>query len=544
MGLITSLNFQANWNITTLTSFDGGNMTGLTHLYIENNQLTSFNGSGLSSLYELNISENQLTSFNGSGLTSLTDLNLSNNPLTTFNGGDMGLITELYFMDNWNISTLTSFDGGNMTGLTELNLNENQLTSFNGSGLSSLMGLYLSYNQLTSLDGLIFPSSIAALNLSSNQLTSFDGTIFPNLNHLNLQNNLLLTSFDGTGLSSLTYLNLYGNPLTTFIGGDMGLITILDFFNWNITTLTSFDGTGLSSLTQLWLGGNQLTSFDGTGLSSLTALGLGNNQLTSFNGTGLSSLTDLSLEGNLLTSLDVSPLVNLYFLRLYLMGVKGNPTLTNPITPSSNNQILFDLAQHSINGGRFFSTNGRTSASNSDYDNLLNNLAWSFSGLDLIVVGNGKMRIKGLTSGGGTTTTTTTEAPTTTTTTTTAIPQGLISNVVINTRLGKNGETFYEYNVTLNQDKYDTSAIISTNIGETIAADDIYFYGVDSNGNFIIDNNGDSVNGQNYTVDNLGGMLPIRKDLFTGNLRVAIGYYVNEQNYGVYEIYPTVYTVS
>jgi len=166
-----------------------------------------------------------------------------------------------------------------------------------------------------------------------------------------------LTSFDGTGLTSLTNLSLYSNQLTSL----EGFILPTSLINLGLVNnqLTSFDGTGLTSLTQLYLDSNQLTSFDGTGLSSLTYLDLQNNQLTS----------------------------------------------------SSNNQILNQLNQNGLSGGEFTSVNGRTSASNTDYDNLLNNLGWTFYGLDLIIVGSGKLRVKGVNSGGGTTTTTTTESP-------------------------------------------------------------------------------------------------------------------------------------
>jgi Leucine-rich repeat (LRR) protein len=298
---------------------------------------------------QLQLDNNQLTSFDGTGLSGLTQLGLGNNQLTSLSGFTFpSSLTNLNLAEN----QLTSFDGTGLSGLTVLQLGNNQLTSFDGTGLSGLTGLQLSNNQLTSVDvtGL---SSLTNLQLGNNQLTTFDGTGLSSLTGLNLINNQL-TSFDGTGLTSLTFLNLNNNPLTTFIGGDMGQITDLNFQdNWNITTLTSFDGGNMVGLTELYLYGNQLTSFDGTGLSSLTSLQLGNNQLT----------------------------------------------------PTANNQILNQLNQHGLSGGNFQSSNGRTSASNTDYDNLLNNLGWTLSGLDLVtplVTGNGKLRVKGFTSGGGT----------------------------------------------------------------------------------------------------------------------------------------------
>jgi hypothetical protein len=127
MGQITYLSFQ-NWGISTLTSFDGTGLTGLTYL---------------------DLASNQLTSFDGTGLTGLTGLSLAGNPLISFYGGDMTQIGSLNFPGDWSLNTLETFDGGNMTALTQLILNYNQLTSFDGTGLSSLGFLSLVENQLT-----------------------------------------------------------------------------------------------------------------------------------------------------------------------------------------------------------------------------------------------------------------------------------------------------------------------------------------------------------------------------------------------------------
>ena len=73
---------------------------------------------------------------------------------------------------------------------------------------------------------------------------------------------------------------------------------------------------------------------------------------------------------------------------------------------------------------------------------------------------------------------------------------------------------------------------------------DLRLFGVDGNGNVIISNNGSTLSSQIVNFNSDICSLNVFNYQFTGNLRVAIGYYVNEQNYGVYEIYPTVYTVS
>ena len=168
---------------------------------------------------------------------------------------------------------------------------------------------------------------------------------------------------------------------------------------------------------------------------------------------------------------------------------------------------------------------------------------------------NGKLRGKGITSGGGTTTTTTTteaptttttttEAPTTTTTTTEAPTSTTMSSVSVSNSTGKNGETNFQYNIVLNQNKYMTASFIGGDIGQSINSSDLMFFAVDSNGSFILGNNGSPLNGANYTNDDLGANFIVRNDLFNGNLRVAICYFTNSSGYVVYEIYPTVFTVS
>jgi Leucine-rich repeat (LRR) protein len=105
--------------------------------------------------------------------------------------------------------TIISCDSnGTVNGdVTYLSLISNQLTSFDGTGLSGLNTLFLNDNQLTSLSGFTFPSSLTNLLLTDNQLTSFDATGLSGLTTLNLDNNQL-TSLDLSGLPNLFDLSL------------------------------------------------------------------------------------------------------------------------------------------------------------------------------------------------------------------------------------------------------------------------------------------------------------------------------------------------
>jgi len=117
-------------------------------------------------------------------------------------------------------------------------------------------------------------------------------------------------------------------------------------------------------------------------------LNLGLNSLTSLDTTSLTSLTSLNLNGNQITTLDVSNSPSLSSLDLS----------SNPITTSANNQLLQQLNQKALLYGYFYSNNFRTAASNADYDNLLNELGWTLSGVDLIStpVASGRIAVRGV----------------------------------------------------------------------------------------------------------------------------------------------------
>jgi hypothetical protein len=73
-----------------------------------------------------------------------------------------------------------------------------------------------------------------------------------------------------------------------------------------------------------------------------------------------------------------------------------------PLTPSINNSLLAQLAANELandwDTGQFSTQGGRTSAGTTDYDYLIAN-GWTITGADLVVVGSGKLRIKGVTTG-------------------------------------------------------------------------------------------------------------------------------------------------
>jgi hypothetical protein len=125
---------------------------------------------------------------------------------------------------------------------------------------------------------------------------------------------------------------------------------------------------------------------DGTPSGDITYLNLSSNQLTSFDGTGLTSLSQLVINGdNQLTSIDVSPLTN-------LNNLSVNDNLLDSV---DNDLILSQLVANGRNDGIATTSGGRTSAGTNDFMTLQSR-GWNLQGFNLPVVGNGKLRVKGV----------------------------------------------------------------------------------------------------------------------------------------------------
>ena len=203
------------------------------------------------------------------------------------------------------------------------------------SGLTSLQGLHMWNNDLTSLPEDVFDglASLQQLILFSNQLASLPDGVFDGLSSLkvlDLDNNDLTSLpedvFDG--LTSLRRLGLGSNRLASLPNGVFDNLTILErltLYDNSLSELPADVFDGLTSLQLLSLDSNDLTSlpedvFDG--LTSLRRLGLGSNQLASLpNGVfdGLTSLQRLYLYDNNLSELPAGVfdgLSNLQLLRL------------------------------------------------------------------------------------------------------------------------------------------------------------------------------------------------------------------------------------
>jgi leucine-rich repeat protein SHOC2 len=177
-------------------------------------------------------------------LTSLTKLNLNRNQLTSL-PAELGQLTSLTRLDLFgNQLTSVPAEIGQLTSLEGLDLRYNQLTSVPAEigQLTSLKLLFLSGNQLTSLPAEIGQlTSLEGLYLDRNQLTSVPAEIGQ--------------------LMSLVELSLSGNQLTS-LPAEIGQLTSLErlYLDGNQLTSVPVEIGQLTSMRELFLGGNQLTS--------------------------------------------------------------------------------------------------------------------------------------------------------------------------------------------------------------------------------------------------------------------------------------------
>ena len=221
-GRVVKLKLE-NFGLTGAVPADIGQLTSLTKLNLNRNQLTSVPAElgQLTSLEGLDLRSNQLTSVPAEigQLASLRKLSLGGNQLTSV-PAEIGQLTSLEVL-NLNGNQLTSLPAeiGQLTSLKCLDLHENQLTSVPAEigQLTSLKLLFLCGNQLTSVPAEIGQlTSLKELSLYNNQLTSVPAEIgqLMSLVELSLSGNQLTSLPAEIGqLASLTWLNLKGNEL-------------------------------------------------------------------------------------------------------------------------------------------------------------------------------------------------------------------------------------------------------------------------------------------------------------------------------------------
>ncbi|CAM3422793.1 hypothetical protein FLLO111716_09415 [Flavobacterium longum] len=315
-------------DLTGIQSF-----TGLELLFCGNNLLTTIDVSGMPALKVLVADHNQITSINVASLVNLESIELSNNQLTSLalNGQGLSSLRGVSVGNN----QLTSINVSGISTLENYSFPNNQMTTLNLSGLANLKSLDCSGNQLTSLainnllnmellscygnalTSLTFSGAMLnfnSINCSQNQLTSLNVGNLTNLVELRVNNNTL-TTLNTTGLTSLKTLDCNVNNFSAI---NVTGLTALEFFSIDQNELPSLTIDGLPNLKSISLMENQLTTLNLSNLPALTQLNCGKNLLTSADFTNLPSLEYLFCEQNALASLTVAGMPNLQRLFCHL----------------------------------------------------------------------------------------------------------------------------------------------------------------------------------------------------------------------------------
>ena len=386
LSALESLSIRSNnatWGPLTGTIPDWiGNLTGLTVLDLNGNQLEGHIPDGLSdltNLTQLTLQDNQLEGQlpDLASLTALQNLHVGNNQLEQGPLPDLSNLTDLQILGlNHNqftgsIPTWIS----NLTSLTQLYLNDNQLTGqipAGIGGLSGLISLSLHNNRLTGQ----IPASLGSLSnlnylvLDSNRLTGSVPSELGNLGslfNLSLHNNRLTGSIpsDLGSLTNLTQLRLENNQLTGQIPSELGSLTRLLHLRLQDNQLTGQIPSELGRLTNLnslYVQRNRLTGNipDLSALTGLWWLYLHDNRLTGNapNLNNASNLNSLGLGGNDLDldwstfgssgSVNLETGHNMYYLYLHDSGLEG--PIPDWIGANHTNLIEFWLQYNSITG--------------------------------------------------------------------------------------------------------------------------------------------------------------------------------------------------
>ena len=226
------------------------------------------------------------------------------------------------------------------TSLIILDCQSNQLTSLDVSSNTSLKSLICYQNRLTSLNlGNI--TTLTFLSCGKNQLTSLDVSMNTSITRLECQDNQL-TSLNIGNITSLLYLDCGLNQLTSL---DVSRNTTMELLFCQGNQLKSLYLGNNTTLTGVYCGDNQLTSIDVSMNTALRDLSCYNNKLTTLDISNNTALRSLSFDENEITFIDVSHAPNLTTLncmknQLTSLDVSNNTALTYLVC---NVNLLTDL---------------------------------------------------------------------------------------------------------------------------------------------------------------------------------------------------------
>ncbi|XP_061482065.1 nephrocan-like [Rhineura floridana] len=266
--------------------------------------------SSLSNLQSLTLDGNNMESASGApSLSNLKYLSMENNKLHSFSGSFFTSLHNLLFL-NLNGNFLTSTPSDLPKSLLSLKLERNQLTMLtfgDMTQLANLSELFLSENQLSSLDGAQFLLSLTRLELSGNKLRTIPLRLPATLQKVDCSNNLIemIKAQEFQALQDLKHLFLDNNIVTTFEEGALQNCRLLSNLALEQNLLSSIPLRLPHTLARLDLKGNSIKRIkeeELTNLRLLQVLNLRNNKVSTLDHSlfkYLPRLRYLYLDGNL-----------------------------------------------------------------------------------------------------------------------------------------------------------------------------------------------------------------------------------------------------
>ncbi len=301
--------------ITSLAGIE--NLTGLTELYISNNNVGS-----------VDLSKNTELKVLHAYFCGLSELDLSNN----------AKIEELYCFHN----NLSSLDLNKQSKLTVLDCQSNNLDSILFANGVKLTSLNISKNAFETFDATKHPE-LTSLNCSYNKLAALDITNSPELTYFNAEANLL-ESIDLSSATQVTSLNVVDNNLTSIDFSACAALTDLYASN---NALESADLGGCANLVNANLGSNQLTSIAMSGLDKLEVLVCADNALTEINLAGCPNLKRLIANNNKIVDINLTGAPSLNYAKMY-----GNPFTSVSVNGMTELEYL-SLVNYDAKADRF-----------------------------------------------------------------------------------------------------------------------------------------------------------------------------------------------
>ncbi|XP_077157221.1 nephrocan-like [Paroedura picta] len=292
------------------SNFEG--LKKLRVLDMQNNPILAFSSSALSSLsslQSLTLDGNNMESVSGPlNLLNLKYLSMENNKLQSFPGSFFTTLHTLLFL-NLNGNLLTKTPPNLPKSLLSLRLERNQLKMLRSEDvkqLANLSELCLSENQLSSVDGTQFLSSLTRLELAGNQLQRIPVNLPATLQKIDFSNNLIekIKVQDFQNLQDLKHLFLDNNVVKMFEDGALQRCTLLSNLALEQNLLNSIPLSLPLTLARLDLKGNNIQRIQEQelkNLGQLQVLNLRNNKITALDHgllKHLPRLRHLYLEGN------------------------------------------------------------------------------------------------------------------------------------------------------------------------------------------------------------------------------------------------------